>query len=169
MEVRKNELLGNCRCCRGWSVDFFYHWLNMNRKLCDSIRRYPYNLVIILGVLSLYFLNNSYFKSHTAGIVRYIMICHFNDYLCGVLFLAYSNIFLATRNLKLRKIFPIILYSLFSGVFWEYVTPLYRKKSVSDWLDVFAYVLGGITYWFIVRMIGLIKREGRNAGSSKRF
>ena len=54
-------------------------------------------------------------------------------------------------------------------MFWEYVTPLYRKKSVSDWLDVFAYVLGGITYWFIVRMIGLIKREGRNAGSSKRF
>lgn len=161
--------MGNCRCCCGWSVDLFYHWLNMSRKLCESIRRYPYNLVIILGVLSLYFLNNSYFKLHTAGIVGYIMICHFNDYLCGVLFLAYSNIFLATKNLELKKFFPSMLYSFLAGVFWEYITPLYRKNSVSDWLDVFAYVVGGITYCFIVKMIEFIKRGGKNACSSKRL
>lgn len=39
----------------------------------------------------------------------------------------------------------------FSGVFWEYVTPIFRQNTVSDVWDILAYMAGGFMYWLIDR------------------
>ena len=43
------------------------------------------------------------------------------------------------------------------GTIWEYVTPLFRKNTVSDIGDIVAYMIGGIVYWLINKI--LIKRN----------
>ena len=35
------------------------------------------------------------------------------------------------------------------GVFWEYVTPLFRVETVSDPFDILTYIVGGILYWLL--------------------
>jgi hypothetical protein len=39
--------------------------------------------------------------------------------------------------------------TLFCGLLWEYVTPFYRKDTTSDLLDIIAYMLGGLLFWFV--------------------
>lgn len=121
----------------------------MKRRIRQSVAEKPLNGIIIVIVLVLYFLNNNYLKQHTTGIIRYICVCHLNDYLCGVLFVAYSNICLYTRDLYLSKLWHILLFCFLSGLFWEFVAPFIRVDSTSDWIDVCCYVLGGFTYWLL--------------------
>ena len=40
---------------------------------------------------------------------------------------------------------------LLAGLFWEYVTPLFRENTVSDIWDVVAYMMGGFLYWILTR------------------
>jgi hypothetical protein len=44
----------------------------------------------------------------------------------------------------------IIPFTLLVGLFWEYVTPLYRISKVSDPFDLIAYVAGSVTYFLII-------------------
>lgn len=123
----------------------------MKRHIRQSIVEKPLNGIIIFTVFALYFLNNNYLKQHTTGIIRYICICHLNDYLCGVLFVAYSNICLYTRGHYLSKLCHILPFCFLSGLFWEFVAPLIRADSTADWIDVCCYMLGGFTYWLLAR------------------
>lgn len=54
-------------------------------------------------------------------------------------------------NKKLIKLWEIELLMLFCGLFWEYLTPLFRKNTVSDIFDVLAYMVGGLIYWMFAR------------------
>jgi len=38
-----------------------------------------------------------------------------------------------------------------AGLFWEYGAPLLRSDTVSDPIDILAYMLGGYIYWFILQ------------------
>lgn len=137
----------------------------MKRHIRQSIAEKPLNGILIITVLTLYFLNNNYLKQHTTGIIRYICVCHLNDYLCGVLFVAYSNIFLYTRGYYLHKLLYILLFCFFAGLFWEFVVPFIRPDSTSDWIDVFCYVLGGFTYW-VLSKISESKNTKRHTGDA---
>lgn len=66
------------------------------------------------------------------------MQCYFNDILAGITLNAMMS--LTTKyNAKWGLCLTIV-----AGIFWEYISPLFNSKSVSDPLDIIAYITGFI-------------------------
>lgn len=75
------------------------------------------------------------------------------DMLAGAWILCFLNLLLVWSGRKTLKPVPAVLFVLGCGVFWEYITPLYLARSVSDPLDVAAYLAGGIIYMMCERCL----------------
>ena len=123
------------------------------KKLAASARFRPVNPVLMAAVLVLYFLNNRWFKAHTDGPVQYFMICHFNDLICPLFFLAYSNLLLLTVGRELRKIHWVLLFGLCSGLIWEFFAPVIKPTATADPWDLLFYLIGTGLYWCILKFI----------------
>lgn len=119
----------------------------------QSIRQKPVNLVLILVVLGLYFLNNLVLKVHTRGRLQYFMICHFNDLICPLFFFGYCNLLLITADKEIKKLHWIMLAGLCSGLVWEFFAPVLKPSTVTDWMDIVCYLLGTFLYWCILKII----------------
>lgn len=69
------------------------------------------------------------------------------DVLAGAWILCFLNLLLVWSGRQpVRRMVPAVLFVLGCGLFWEYITPLYLARSVSDPLDVAVYLTGGIFY-----------------------
>lgn len=108
------------------------------------------NLQIFLLAVLLYLLNEHVIKHMTQNL---FFQGHFNDLLAMGLLLPYSNVLLSLyphRDLRLLRPVPLFVFVLLIGLFWEYATPLYLSRSISDPLDVLAYVVGGVLYYGLI-------------------
>ncbi len=84
------------------------------------------------------------------------MVCYFNDYIGSISFVAFCNAL--SKKFCHREffdgLFKILLLLLCCGLFWEFITPMYRKGSVTDLGDIVAYMSGGISYYFLRYKVG---------------
>lgn len=139
-----------------WSyLQFVADWvikIKLIKKLGRSVEICPLNLVLFFVIFFLYHFNDYFLKQHTHGAVQYLCKNHLNDFMGGILFVAYTNLILLTRNQLMYRLWHIVLFCLCVGLFWEFVTPLFHRESVADWIDVCCYVLGGIVYWLMLRI-----------------
>lgn len=119
------------------------------------------NIGLICMTLLLYVLNQIYKTSFENEAIRWFMCCYFNDIIGGVTFLAYTNLMLKFQRLELKKLHHIEAYMLMCGLFWEYITPLFRADTVSDIWDVAAYIGGGMLYWGIMRVYNVTENRGK--------
>lgn len=104
----------------------------------------------------MYFLNRFALIPHTAGAFHRLLAWHFSDFLAGGLMLCVLGALLAAAGRSLRpRVLPVSAYLLGCGCFWEYVTPLYLSRSVSDPRDILAVWLGGMG------MLLCLRRRGR--------
>ena len=55
------------------------------------------------------------------------------------------------RYRKMIKLWQIELLLFPCGIFWEYITPLFRHNTTTDPCDILAYMIGGFLYWIIAR------------------
>lgn len=114
------------------------------------------NLLFYLSILSvsslLYLFNNIIFKKITIGIINYFFICYFNDVLAPIWILSYSNILLSENKKEMVKISVILSFTFCCGLIWEFFAPLIKKTSVTDIIDLFAYLFGGLIFWFIQKL-----------------
>ena len=79
---------------------------------------------------------------------------HFHDLLATPVLLSATNLWIIAcrrSNLVLVRLTPILALSITAGLFWEFITPLYRA-STSDILDLLAYSVGGLIYFFVLRV-----------------
>lgn len=112
---------------------------------------------LIIGITIILYTINQIIKSKIPiNAIRWFMSCYFNDTIGGMTFSAYYNTVLAFRGKQMSKLWQIELLLFFAGLFWEYVTPIFRANTVSDICDVLAYMIGGVLYWLIIR-------KGQNA------
>ncbi len=81
----------------------------------------------------------------------WFLLCYFNDTIGGITFTAYCNIVFSIYNRKMVRLWQIELLLFIAGLFWEYVTPVFRTYTVSDAWDIVAYMMGGLIYWLITR------------------
>ncbi len=95
------------------------------------------------GIGLVYWLNR--FLPPSPGIWGILRSGYVADVLAGGLILCLVNLFLLlARRPPLRTPLAVSLFLLGCGLFWEYITPLYRPDAVSDPFDLLAYWLGGM-------------------------
>lgn len=93
---------------------------------------------------ALYGINRFLLVPLTSGPLRRLLAWHGADFLAGGLMLCILNALLAAaKRPPLRRFLPGTAFLLGCGLFWEYVTPLYLPRSVSDPRDILAVWLGG--------------------------
>ena len=106
------------------------------------------------AIAALYFLNRFVLIPHTAGAFHALLAWHFADFLAGGLMLCVLGALLAAGGRPFRpRGLPVSAYLLGCGWFWEYVTPLYLSRSVSDPWDILAVWLGGMGMLFCLRRL----------------
>lgn len=110
------------------------------------------NNIIIIGMTVAFYVVNQIIKTKISiEVIRWFMCCYFNDTIGGTTFIAYCNMVFGFYKRKMVKLWQIELLLFFAGLFWEYVTPIFRTNTISDIWDVFAYMIGGFLYWLIAR------------------
>lgn len=73
--------------------------------------------------------------------------------------LSLANLLLSAGRLPpLTKVLPAAAFLLLCGLFWEYVSPLLVSGSVSDPLDLLAYLAGGLA---VLPLLRLARRQNR--------
>ena len=109
------------------------------------------DIVLITITSFCYLLNNCYVKKTATGPVHYFFTGYFNDLICPLFLLSYSNIMLGFVNRRIVKLFHILFMCFLCGLVWEGIAPLLKENSVADIFDIFCYCVGGVAYWIIQR------------------
>ena len=123
------------------------------RKLLNSVRKRPLNLVLVIVVIGLYMTNNIIIKPNTDGLIHIFFVSYFNDLLCPYFFLGYANMLLITCNKEMDKLFIILLVMGIAGAVWELGAPYLKEGSVTDIGDYACYMLGAIGYWLLLKKV----------------
>lgn len=124
-----------------------------------TIKKNKIDIVLLFATASFYLLNNFAFKKFSTGIVQYFFICYFNDLICPLGFLAYVNILLSFIDKKMNTLFSILIFCFLCGTIWEFIAPFLKEGSVTDFIDLLCYCIGGILYWIIKIVIQRGKRK----------
>ena len=130
------------------------------KKIVDSIKSRPINIVLMLTVTFLYLLNNNVIKIYSTGLWHKFFVCYFNDAICPLFFLAYCNFLLLTSRREITSLKVILIVITCSGFVWEFIGPFIKKSSVTDYMDLVCYVVGAIIYWSLLRLMRMF--NGRN-------
>ena len=103
------------------------------------MRRYA---PILTAIAAAYAANRFFLIPRTGW---WVLSCYGADFLAGGMMLCILNGALETAGrLPLLRPLAVSVFCLGCGLFWEYVTPLYLARSVSDPWDVAAVWLGGM-------------------------
>ena len=123
------------------------------------------NISIICVCMLLYSINRFWLKDIICQpVIGYILKCHFNDFLAGIVILAYINCLLSLsryRNVAITSYLVGILITCICGLLWEYCFPVIFSNGVTDFYDLIAYVLGGITYITILSSLRYYNKKGK--------
>ena len=94
------------------------------------------------ALMSLYALNRFVLLPCTGGWLRRLLSGYFADALAGGMMMVILFAALRLAGYKPPRAVSCLLLALACGLFWEYVTPLYLPRSVSDPRDILAVLLG---------------------------
>lgn len=104
------------------------------------------DIVILLSVSVLYLANKL-----TAGLIScWFMRCYFNDVCCGIWFMAFTNLLLWFRKIRIKRLTYILLYIGLWGIYWEIIGPYVKEIAVTDIWDLVAYLMGSLIYGIII-------------------
>jgi hypothetical protein len=109
------------------------------------------NIAVIASCGIAYLLNQQVLKRLSDN---FLIQGYFNSFFATPLLLAYSNILVCLGRLHyllFLSLTRIVPFAILAGLFWQYVTPLYRSSKVFNPYELVAYTLGSISYWAIVK------------------
>jgi hypothetical protein len=112
------------------------------------------NLAILVTCLALYGLNQFILKDALGGT---FLQSYSNDILAGTVIVAYMNILywlVGKEEYSIRSWPATLAFVFVVGLFWEFVAPLFRADSVTDVLDLLAYLAGGVLYRSCIELAG---------------
>lgn len=105
------------------------------------------NAIIFSISVFLYLLNRVLLKDITEGLVHWFLVCYWNDITGAIAFSAYAHSIIFYYSKKEIHVCVLFTILLVCGIFWEIVTPMFRKNSVCDFWDIIAYEFGGVIYY----------------------
>ncbi|ASS74651.1 hypothetical protein CIG75_06485 [Tumebacillus algifaecis] len=90
---------------------------------------------------------------------------HLNDILIIWAFIPFLNLLLSLlpifRTFRIVTLRSCLLLTLLIGIVWEYLLPLLATVGTSDPIDLVMYILGGATYWLLLKIIAAIPSKSR--------
>lgn len=111
---------------------------------------YKFKYLIFVAVLSVpCIMNKCNALAFGNGVLAYIMRCYFDDIVGSIIMLMMITMLFPLISNNMRKLYQIELFMFVCGLFWEFVTPLYRRDVTADLLDIIAYMFGGMCFWMI--------------------
>lgn len=110
------------------------------------------NIIIIFISVFLYLLNRLILKDITEGLIHWFLVCYWNDITGAIAVSAYVDSIIFHYSRKEIRIWGLIVILLACGMFWEFITPLFRKNSVCDFWDIVAYMTGGVIYYLSIKL-----------------
>ena len=114
------------------------------------MRRYG---ICAAAIAAAYLINRFFLIPVSHGALHQLLTWHGADALAGGLMLCILNFLLIySGRVPLRRALPATAFLLGCGLFWEWITPLYLARSVSDPRDILAVWLGGITTLLLLRV-----------------
>ncbi len=128
-------------------------YINSVGNLFITMIKVKNNLYICITSLIICILNTLLCKHISTSPVKVFLTSYLKDFIGAIAFIACCNIILSFFKKEFYKLSYIIIFMLFCGLFWEFITPIYRENSVSDIYDIYAYILGGIMYWLTKKTI----------------
>lgn len=138
---------GSRYCIRSsWSIPTHNNIIHVLILLSVNYRLKFIGYVIILSSICL--LNKYHILSFCNKYVAYFMSCYFNDIFGSTILLLLIGIVLSFYKKIKLKLYQVELFMLFCGIVWEFITPLYRSDTTTDIIDLLAYLLGGILFWY---------------------
>lgn len=113
------------------------------------------DIIIFIAVIMLHTLNQLIKNEITYEPAGYLLRNHFNDFLGGIGIIAYIDFWLCISkyHIHISKNWIILLIGFLCGLFWEFITPIYRPESVSDLWDIVAYVMGAGAYALLISIM----------------
>lgn len=117
------------------------------------MKKYTRQIVVFLIGIALCLLNKQYGYLITEKHLHWFMSCYFNDIIGAVSFSSYCDAVFSFFGKSLNKLFKLEIILFVCGLFWEYITPIFRSDTVGDFFDISAYLLGGLIYWKIKKCI----------------
>lgn len=127
--------------CNPNCFDYFFI-LMMKQKI---------NVFICIIVFLICKLNDLLYSYIPVLEMREFCTSYLTDIIGATAFIACCNLILSFFQMRFYKLSHIVLFLFFCGIFWEFVTPLYRN-TISDIYDIFAYMFGGFLYWILLRL-----------------
>jgi hypothetical protein len=117
------------------------------------------NFLIFIICALLHVLNLLIFSNISNSTLHYLFSCYFDDLLAPLLLFSYINILLSFYNKKIYSLKYLITFILLVSIVWEYLIGFIKPNSVSDPLDILAYILGTLIYWMIHKKTNEVKFE----------
>ena len=100
--------------------------------------------------LGLYGLNRLFLRQ-APGEIGLFCRCSLNDLICPLFVIPAAQIILGGIGIKVRKYRPLFVFTLFCGIIWEFVIPVWKKDSVYDPWDLLFYFAGMHIYYFLMK------------------
>lgn len=131
-------------------------WSSSSSFLWDSTIRINWikrNIILFLFFFLIYLFNRFCQPYSNIKFIDYILRCHFNDFIGGIVFCIYTNMILifSKRKKPIFNLFILLSYMSIVALIWEFIFPIILSYSTSDPLDVLAYLLGTITYYLLTK------------------
>ncbi|RSL30391.1 hypothetical protein D7Z54_26505 [Salibacterium salarium] len=131
-----------------------YRWSRSRRCTHPFLSINGASLVFIIG---LYACNEWYLKKETSNA---FIQGYFNDMLAGWFMIAFLQIMAAVsqydRTYVIHTFWLQLTITGAAGLFWEFAAPLYVPDSVTDPIDLAAYLAGGVIYGFLQKSLRLL-------------
>lgn len=103
--------------------------------------------ILLVGIL--YTINRFILKIVVIKEFNIFFNHYFNDLIVPTVLLSFIDLLLFNKTNR-TTLFCIKISTMFlASIFWEFVTPLYLNRSVSDIYDLFMYFLGTVIYFGI--------------------
>jgi hypothetical protein len=100
----------------------------------------------------IYVINKACIIKIADGPIRKFCKYYLSDLLCLLVVLPCIEILLIIINKEITDFRRILLISAACAFVWEGMIPLVNPSSVSDPVDVLCYIIGGITYWWLLQI-----------------
>lgn len=110
------------------------------------------NAYLLLTSIILYVINQLFLKVYFSF---FILHYYLNDFIAMILLLSFSNFLLIKFRFNqycLDDFLRIHFFALAVGLFWEFITPIYRSNSTTDVIDLLIYLFSGSIYYTIYKL-----------------